>query len=360
MKNVSAFFQKPPRLVCTLDKFKEVLWFLCHHPNGEKPYVEVLFTPEIVNWILKHRNQSNRNVNWARVQRLTHDIKNKDFKLIHQGVAFKKNGGLADGQHRFYAIQGADEAVSILTMFNLDPRELFAVDEGSRSDVDIWNLMLHSILDNLPNGAQAVFKPFFYHMGIYFKGITPKERLAYIYYYQDSLYWAANNIIKKGDGKASIKGAFARCHAAGLDPDKMLECWELFKEGKLTTGKNKTKRLTDDLRFDLREKNPANRIKGLSTEYYRYRYPRVMVQCECMEVLLHYYVNGKINKLRSFKTGVDLLRAGKLHTVYKITHEEKEKCLKDLKDSIMNTEFCYEGMEEYRDRKPPHPSEYDQ
>lgn len=78
-------------------------------------------TPEIANKLLL-RNTNNRNLSDRLVSKYAQDMKNGDWRITHQGIAFYEDGSLADGQHRLLGIVRADVPVMMYVTRGL-PRE---------------------------------------------------------------------------------------------------------------------------------------------------------------------------------------------------------------------------------------------
>lgn len=67
-----------------------------------KQEIEII-TPKEAIYILENHNPKNRPVSENTVQSYALDMKNKQWTLTHQGIAFDVNGNLIDGQHRLWA-----------------------------------------------------------------------------------------------------------------------------------------------------------------------------------------------------------------------------------------------------------------
>ncbi len=98
-------------------------------------------TPEMaVNWLEKV-NTHNRPLSDAHVARLARDMKEGNWLLTHQGIAFAPDGTLLDGQHRLWAIVEANVSVEMHVWFNVTPEALMAVDTGkTRGLADVLHL----------------------------------------------------------------------------------------------------------------------------------------------------------------------------------------------------------------------------
>lgn len=79
----------------------------------------VTITPKMAQAWLDEHNTRNRSISRDKVNLYKNDIKNGNWSLTHQGIAFYINGELADGQHRLTAIAEASIPVKSIVMHNL-------------------------------------------------------------------------------------------------------------------------------------------------------------------------------------------------------------------------------------------------
>lgn len=70
-------------------------------------------TPDMAAQLLEH-NPNWRSVSQDKVRQYAQDMKAGKWALTHQGIAFKKNGDIEDGQHRLWAIVEADVPVRMV------------------------------------------------------------------------------------------------------------------------------------------------------------------------------------------------------------------------------------------------------
>jgi hypothetical protein len=90
--------------------------------------VACVITPELAfNW-LTERNGNNRNLYDAQAQRIRQDILQGRWQLTHQGVAFRKDGQLQDGQHRLWGIIEAGTPVPAMVVLNVTDEARLAID----------------------------------------------------------------------------------------------------------------------------------------------------------------------------------------------------------------------------------------
>lgn len=95
-------------------------------------------TPAMAKKWLEESNTNNRNLSKALVNKLANDILTGEWKHEHhQGIAFYKDGILADGQHRLSAIVKANRGVWMLVSKDLDRATGATIDKHRpRSDAD--------------------------------------------------------------------------------------------------------------------------------------------------------------------------------------------------------------------------------
>ena len=77
-------------------------------------------TPEKAKSYLAH-NKHNRNVSQSLVGRMATAIRQKQWVVTHQGIAFDADGNLIDGQHRLNAIILANKSVEMLVTRGIPP-----------------------------------------------------------------------------------------------------------------------------------------------------------------------------------------------------------------------------------------------
>jgi len=82
-----------------------------------------------LNW-LDYANSNNRRISDAHVQRLARDMKQGEWVLTHEGIAFDPSGVLLDGQHRLWAIVIAEKSVEMHVWRGVTREALMAIDCG--------------------------------------------------------------------------------------------------------------------------------------------------------------------------------------------------------------------------------------
>lgn len=99
-------------------------------------------TPRQAEYILKNHNLRNRPINSANLRRFVAVIKNEEFRLSSQGIAFDKDNNLADGQHRLLGCFEAGVQITIRVTFGEDANAFEIADSGKpRNNADTLALM---------------------------------------------------------------------------------------------------------------------------------------------------------------------------------------------------------------------------
>lgn len=101
---------------------------------------KVTVTPELATaWLDK--NKINRKVRSSHVDSISNQIKDGNWMLTHQGVAFSESGILLDGQHRLLAVEQSKIPVEMFVFFGLKDDVFKAIDSGvKRSMADLSRL----------------------------------------------------------------------------------------------------------------------------------------------------------------------------------------------------------------------------
>jgi hypothetical protein len=93
---------------------------------------EILEVTPAMAFEMLSKQLGNRKINRRQVDMLVCAIKNGEWRLTHQGIAFYEDGTLADGQHRLTAISESGESVSLMVVTGVkrDLDTVLAVDCG--------------------------------------------------------------------------------------------------------------------------------------------------------------------------------------------------------------------------------------
>lgn len=96
--------------------------------------IEVI-TPAKSAEYLQHNAPWNRTVHKKAVEKYARDMKNGDFKLTHQGIAFDTDGHLIDGRHRLTAVLISGKPITCLVTRNVDSDAMSLIDRGTSRTV---------------------------------------------------------------------------------------------------------------------------------------------------------------------------------------------------------------------------------
>ena len=87
-------------------------------------------TPELARQYLEANIGTNRRINEKTVAQYASDMRNRKWRLTHQGIAFNKDGKLVDGQHRLKAIILANIPVQMMVTRNLEDESMQNIDQN--------------------------------------------------------------------------------------------------------------------------------------------------------------------------------------------------------------------------------------
>lgn len=97
--------------------------------RAQKPSAEALtITPEVAEWLIEQKWESNRDLQQATVDRYVRILKHGQWKMTGQGIIVSKSGKMIDGQHRCWAI--FDSGITA------DMMVTFGIDEDASRDID--------------------------------------------------------------------------------------------------------------------------------------------------------------------------------------------------------------------------------
>lgn len=103
--------------------------------NTTQMYTQIVtVTPEIARQWLEMNMSNNRPVMKSTVHSYARMMRNGNWNLTHQGIAFDERGELIDGQHRLYAVIEANIPVMMNVTYNVhrEPGETFTIDMGRK------------------------------------------------------------------------------------------------------------------------------------------------------------------------------------------------------------------------------------
>jgi hypothetical protein len=99
-------------------------------------------TPELAREILEKCNRDNRPLKKDHIKRLTSSLKNNEWMLNGEAIAFSKSGRLLDGQHRLTACVSSGKPFKTLVIKGIEEDDAFGtIDIGKpRTVTDLMNL----------------------------------------------------------------------------------------------------------------------------------------------------------------------------------------------------------------------------
>jgi hypothetical protein len=100
------------------------------------------------------RNAAGRNLSQTSVNNYARDMANGRWRLTHQGIAFDKDGGLRDGQHRLAAIVRAGVPIKMLVVKDIDG-ESFGVMDSGRNRTMADRFQIQGLKDSVQLAAVA-------------------------------------------------------------------------------------------------------------------------------------------------------------------------------------------------------------
>jgi hypothetical protein len=108
--------------------------------NIESGVAEI--TPELAKEILEICNRDNRPLKKDHVKRLTSSLKNNEWMLNGEAIAFSRSGRLLDGQHRLTACINSGKSFKTLVIKGIEEDDAFGtIDIGKpRTVTDLMNL----------------------------------------------------------------------------------------------------------------------------------------------------------------------------------------------------------------------------
>ncbi len=99
-------------------------------------------TPELAREILEKYNKGNRPLKKDHVKKLASSLKNNEWMLNGEAIAFSKSGDLLDGQHRLTACVSSGKAFKTIVIKGIEGDDAFGtLDIGkSRTVTDLMSL----------------------------------------------------------------------------------------------------------------------------------------------------------------------------------------------------------------------------
>lgn len=129
----------PPMRRLDVDALADILGITRPYDIGGNLYSVVeLITPQMASQWLLDGNLSNRSKSAVNLSKLADDLKKNRWRLHHQGVAFRSDGKLLDGQHRLTEIAHTGVSAYLLITINVTDEAQRTIDSGkTRTLIDV-------------------------------------------------------------------------------------------------------------------------------------------------------------------------------------------------------------------------------
>lgn len=184
----------------------------------------VMVTPTLAEVMLRY-NKKNRTLSQKQVDTIALLIKQGEWHLNHQGVAFDTNGDLFDGQHRLHAIIKAKIACPIMVSYGLPPENGLYVDRGKRRN-EFQQMQMNSNenawITNTYGSIVNVIADVFPELEL----ASSKDKNDFLTKHKEHFLTLSKNYhaaTKKGIGSTPVKAALIMIMAAGVAPEKVMK-----------------------------------------------------------------------------------------------------------------------------------------
>lgn len=188
--------------------------------------VLTIVMPEYAKLVLEKNNIGNRRISPHTVDLFAREMQGGRWGVTHQGIAFYKDGTLADGQHRLAAVVKSGCDVKMMVTHGVDRESSMHMDTGrGRSINDI--IKISGQADWLKPKMTPVVKL------VYLVGkVSADEMLLLAEPIKDSLLFVDGvmNIKSKGV-TASLRAALVLAHHSGASEVRLAEFAEMFYSG---------------------------------------------------------------------------------------------------------------------------------
>ena len=186
----------------------------------------VTITPSMAEAYLG-KNLMNRNVSERLVNKYAEDMANGNWGITHQGIAFYKDGTLADGQHRLRGIIKSGKTIRMFVTRGLEKKTSIDIDAGRpRSMVDgikigglsEWIDARHIAMINL------IASP---------RRLTTTEVIKWLNGMEDAAKFSISHLStnKRNLTNSAIHAAIALAHFYGEDPEQLAHFCNVFLSG---------------------------------------------------------------------------------------------------------------------------------
>lgn len=187
-------------------------------------------TPEYAQMVLDTKNTNNRNLNEKIVSMFAREMTEGRWGATHQGIAFYKDGSLADGQHRLAAIALSGCTVNIMVTHGVERESSMYMDTGrARSIGDVIKLSGQAdwIDNQIIQTVRLVYS---------IDKVSADEIVLLAESVKNSLIFTHEIISKKTKGTtAPFRAAITLAHYHGESELRLMEFAEMFYSGIIKT-----------------------------------------------------------------------------------------------------------------------------
>lgn len=185
----------------------------------------ITVTPTLAKQFLQ-KNGCNRPIRPHEITKNVNIILKNKWCLTHQGLAFYKDGSLADGQHRLWAIVTTGIAVQMMVTYDLEKSSALAIDVGSKRSIadgikiggfSNWIDSRHIAVINTVAGS---------------KRLTSDETLDWLNEMEHSVKFAVTHLsAKRYLANSASQAAVAMAHYNGVDQILLINFCKVFLSG---------------------------------------------------------------------------------------------------------------------------------
>lgn len=203
-------------------------------------------TPDIarVYLSLQDPEHKNRRIRQSTVQKYARMMRDGEWALTHQGIAFGKDGYLRDGQHRLNAIILSGVGVDMTVARGLESNSYYGIDTG---DIRSWQDMVRLTDDfkNAPelraNSTAAMLRSVCrFSIGNKYSLSNIQIMKLYHAFHKDVLSVWENGIVRDGHKNASVNAAALAASISGVSREDIHAFFSVWLKSDISesAGKN--------------------------------------------------------------------------------------------------------------------------
>ena len=226
VKNAEVHIESPV-IRNPVEIYRDGKWIVVDESAENFPYpVKMKVTPDWALSVVTERNNNNRNVRDDRVERYIRDLLEGNWEVINNGIGFYKDGTLADGQHRLWAIVESQQTVDLIVVFGMAKSAIAKIDEGAaRSTKDVATMMGLDATNTRLSVTNYVLE----YRNI--RKTTPRgEQIAFYERHKDAVDFVVTRVKKHKVTKAPVLAAIMRAWY-NVDRDRLARFCEVLDSG---------------------------------------------------------------------------------------------------------------------------------